>query len=57
MELTRTLSPQEKEDLKRVLSRDQDTVMVMHGNGENRQISFYAANTRVEARVDYPNAG
>lgn len=56
MENSHTLTTEEKDALKGVVSRGNDTVMLMHGNGEFRQISFYAGGTRLEARINYPEA-
>ncbi len=52
--MDKTLTEQEKKDLKSVLNREQDTVVILHGEKENRQLSFYADGTRLEARVGFP---
>lgn len=54
MEPTRTLTAEAKTALQEVLSRSEDTTVLVHGEGEFRQISFYAEGTRLEARIDYP---
>lgn len=52
----RTLSDEEKASLKQVLNREENTIVLMYGEGTDRQISFYAEGTRLEARLSYPDA-
>lgn len=56
MDKVQTLSPEAKRKLKVILAQPQDTTMLLHGEGENRNISFYADGTRLEARIPYPDA-
>lgn len=55
MSQTRILTSGEKAKLRSLLSQPQDTVMLIHGEGEFRQVSFYADGTRQETRLDYPD--
>lgn len=53
----RILTSEEKEDLQQTLASSADTKMLIHGEGEFRQVSFYADGTRMETRIDYPDEG
>lgn len=57
MEQTRELTPAEKSDLAETLARSEPTVMLIHGEGADRMISFYADGTRLETRIPYPIGG
>lgn len=48
------LSVDEKRNLLGLLAQEEPTIVTIHGEGENRQISFYAEGTRMEARIPYP---
>lgn len=56
-EPTKALTDEEKHCLRGVLARDEPTLVLMHGAGADRTLSFYAMNTRLEARVPYPDDG
>ena len=58
----RTLSPREKERLQRLLDEPANALgepvnvlVLLHGEGEHRQISFYAEGRRAEVRIPYPS--
>lgn len=51
-----TLSAEEKKNLETALKASETTVVEIHGSGQFREVSFYAAGTRMAAHMPCTDA-
>lgn len=49
-----TLTQEQKDRVKEILDRDENTSFVVHGSGDSRYLSFYVDGTRLEERIAIP---